>query len=81
MLSDYHIPMELRFPEWEKVINEDRVLEVRNRILQKLDILESELNSSYTSDRREEILRIKKAFLVLLKFQDELLEIKGSMKR
>ncbi len=73
--------MELRFPEWEKVINEGKLSEVRNRILQKLDILDKELINSYKSDRREEILRLKKAFLVLLRFHDELLEVKKSMKR
>lgn len=69
--------MELRFLVWEKIINENRLQEVRNRILKKLDLLDSELNTSYTSDRKDEILRVKRAFLVLLKFQEELLNIKG----
>lgn len=73
--------MELRFPEWERVINEGRLSEVRNRILQKLEILDRELNESYTSDRKEEIMRVKRAFLVLLKFQEELLEIKERLKK
>lgn len=73
--------MELRFPEWEKVINEGRLSEVRNRILQKLEILDRELNESYTSDRKEEIMRVKRAFLVLLKFQEELLEIKERLRK
>ncbi len=72
--------MELRFPEWEKVINEGKLAEVRNRILEKINILDKELEQSYTSDRKEEVMRVKKAFLVLLKFQEELLEIKEGMK-
>jgi hypothetical protein len=81
MLSDYDMFMELRFPEWEKIINEGKLSEVRNRILQKLEVLEKQLNSSYTSDSKEEIMRIRKAFLVLLKFQEELLELKEGMKK
>lgn len=72
--------MELRFPEWEKVINEGKLSEVRNRILEKINILDKELEQSYTSDRKEEVMRVKKAFLVLLKFQEELLKIKEGMK-
>lgn len=72
--------MELRFPEWEKVINEGKFSEVRNRILEKINILDKELEQSYTSDRKEEVMRLKKAFLVLLKFQEELLKIKEGIK-
>lgn len=81
ILGDIDNIMELRFPEWEKIINEGKLLEVRRRILEKLDILDRELNNSYTSDKRDETLRLKKAFMMLLKFQEELLELKGRVEK
>jgi len=72
--------MELRFPEWEKVINEDKLHEVRSRLLARLEALENELRSTVPVDRREEINRVKKAFEVVLQFQDELLKIKEGLK-
>jgi len=68
--------MELRFPAWERIINGNKLLQVREDILMKLNLLEKELEQGPSNDRKNELIRVRRAFKVLFNFLEELINMK-----
>ncbi|HEY4716346.1 MAG TPA: hypothetical protein VII00_04505 [bacterium] len=68
--------MELRFPAWERIINGNKLLQVREDILMKLNLLEKELEQGPSNDRKNELIRVRRAFKVLFNFLEELINLK-----